>query len=326
MKKLISVLSVVVVLVFVVVAVSWGYRYELYESAMQYEMSKGSLTKDVHRQPDYQITYLEGPKRQDQDTLLLVHGFAANKENWLRFAAHLSDQYHILAVDLLGHGESTKRHELSYDIDDQVRYIKSFMDAKGIAKFHIAGNSMGGAISAMYSARHPESILSAVLIDPAGIFDHRSELEEHLEQGSNPLIVKDRNDFKRLLSFALEKIPFVPWPLDSVAAEVAMENKEINDRIFQQLRNSSHYDFKAEITNIKAPTLIMWGKQDRVINYLNAEPFNELIPNSEVLLYDDIGHAPMIEIPLRSSHDIHTFIQRGLKANANAGSAEIAQE
>ena len=297
---------------FVFVGVGYGlgskYKYELYEMAMSVEKEKAKLSSGVLTVGDNEFSYLEGPKTEGQATLLLIHGFAANKENWLRFAANLTDQYHVIAVDLLGHGESTKNPALRHDLDDQVEYVRGFLDAKGVGEIHVAGNSMGGAVSSLFAATYPERVRTVSLVNPAGIFEHRAVLQDYLDKGENPLVVNSYDDVHKLMAFAMVEAPFIPWPITEVVAERSMANKKLNDQIFQEFRSEHKYDFKHALTTIKAPTLVMWGQEDKVINYKNSEIFDALVPNSSVLIYENIGHAPMIEIPERSAKDIDNFI------------------
>ena len=284
-----------------------GVKHSLYDMAINHERSKAGLvlkTLDVNGKS---IALLESENTAAKQALVLVHGFGANKENWVRFAAYLTDTYHVIAVDLPGHGESIKDLSLPYDIDDQVRYLNQILAQLKINRFHIAGNSMGGAISSLYAATYPDQVQSVVLFNPGGVYDHESELHQLLRQGKNPLIVETADDFDRLMDFALEKKPFIPWPITSVLAEKAVKNKPINDKIFQDIRGEHRYVFKDELRKIKAPTLILWGDKDRIINVKNAAIFESLIPNSRKLILEGIGHAPMIEIPEETAQICHDF-------------------
>ncbi|MFC3150251.1 alpha/beta fold hydrolase [Litoribrevibacter euphylliae] len=313
MKKILFAVISLAVLVGGYLILGSIYKYELYELAMNAEKSRAGLIEKQVKINGINVSYLEGEKPEGKPTMLLIHGFAANKENWLRFAGNLADDYHLVAVDLLGHGKSTKDKSLRHDLDDQVAYLVNFLNAKGLTKVHLVGNSMGGAISSLFAAMHSDRVLSVSLVNPAGIFDHRSVLADYLDRGENPLVVKKLDDIYTLMDFAMEEKPFMPWPVPEVVAERSMANQDLNEQIFKHLKSTEHaYNFKEELGKIKAPVLIMWGEQDRVINYKNSDIFDQLIPNSRKLIYPDIGHVPMIEIPQRSSQDIHAFIEKNV--------------
>ncbi|MBU6954220.1 alpha/beta fold hydrolase [Hahella sp. HN01] len=285
-------------------------KYGLYDLAMDFERSQAGVTPKSLETQGRHFAYLENQAPPDAETILLLHGFGASKENWLRFIRHLPPRYHIVALDLLGHGDSSKDTSIPYDIDDQVGYVRAFTEAAGLSHFHLMGNSMGGAISSMYAAEYPDSVASLVLMDPAGVYDFSSELETRLQKGENPLIVRKPEDFDALMEFAMEDKPFIPWPITSVLTEKAIANTGIYDHIFAELVRERHrYDFKQVLLDIRSPTLVLWGKEDRVINYRNAEVFTRQIANSRKMIIDGVGHAPMIEAPEETAEITLVFMR-----------------
>lgn len=150
----------------------------------------------------------------------------------------------MVAVDLPGHGQSFKDMNVRYDIDDQVRYLNTILGKLNVDRFHIAGNSMGGAISALYAATYPEKVASLVLLNPAGISTHRSQMADMLDRGENPLVVSTDDDFFELMDFAMEKKPFIPWPVSSVLAEKAVADKAIRERFLRILPGIISTTFK----------------------------------------------------------------------------------
>ena len=312
-SKLLFVFLLVVVTCSSLYGAGSHYKYELYDAAITYESEKALLTKkwlklESNGANSLDIAYLEGPRRTDQQSLLLIHGFAATKEGWLRFAAELSDRYHVVIIDLPGHGESTKDLSLDYSIETQVENVHKIVQVLKLEPFHIAGNSMGGAISSLYAAKYPNKIKTVTLYDPAGIHDVESEMMTLLKQGKNPLIVTDAKSFEELLSFAMEKPPFIPWPITEVAAEKASSKQQINTKIFTDIVSGDKGLFKEELKKIKSPTLIVWGTEDRVINVGNADIFERLISGSKKVILQGIGHAPMIEVPEQSANLLDMFI------------------
>ncbi|MCP3952871.1 MAG: alpha/beta hydrolase, partial [Desulfobacterales bacterium] len=107
------------------------------------------------------IEYLEGGQG---DTLLLLHGFGANKDNWTRIGKHLTPHFRVIAPDLPGFGESGKNPDGDYSISAQARFVKDFVQALGIKSFHIGGSSMGGNIAGAYASSNPETLKSLLLI------------------------------------------------------------------------------------------------------------------------------------------------------------------
>ncbi len=102
---------------------------------------------------DHTIVYSEGGTGE---TIIMVHGFGGNKDNWLRFAKFFTPQYHVIIPDLPGYGESTRLEDARYNIMAQVERLNAFFKGLGISQFHMVGNSMGGNISGNYAAKYPE--------------------------------------------------------------------------------------------------------------------------------------------------------------------------
>lgn len=286
----------------------------IYDSAIGWERSSAGLKTEQVAVGELDITYLRSKEPVDGDTLVLIHGFGANKDNWTRLAKEFEGEFNIYAFDLPGHGDSSKPMDIGYRFEDQVGYLNQALAKLGVERFHMMGNSMGGAITALYSATHPDQVQTAVLFDPAGIFEYESELVDLVLEGDNPLIPKQEGDFDKLLDFALEKRPFVPWPIFDVMEEKAIANREVNEVIFAAIRDTGFEpDFRNAITNIQAPVLVVWGKLDRVIDYRNADVFVEAIPNARKAILDEIGHAPMVEAPEQSARLFRDFRARTIK-------------
>ena len=235
MKKLLLCFGLIVITAASFHFISHQYRYEFYDWAMDFEASQAELEFKTNNyklaQGQLDFAYLESPKRAGQETIIMLHGFSATKEHWLRFSTHLYQQYHIIALDLLGHGENKQDFSQSYSVESQVEYIRQVAQTLGVDKFHLVGNSMGGAISSLYAATHPKQVLSATLISPAGIHDIPSRMDELLEEGINPLVTLEEDDFAGVMDFVMEEPPFIPAAIAQVEAERAASRTEINQRL-----------------------------------------------------------------------------------------------
>ncbi|PHQ25390.1 alpha/beta hydrolase [Marinobacter guineae] len=301
-------MNVLFVLIFSVLMTACS-RQAIYETAIGFERSSAGLELATVKVDNLDIAYLRNRQAVNGDTIVMIHGFGANKDNWTRLAEHLTDDFNVFAIDLPGHGDSSKPLDIGYHLEDQAGYVARILEVLSIDDAHIMGNSMGGAITALYAANHPDKVKSAVLFDPAGILDYESQLVELVKEGGNPLIPKQPGDFERLLDFALEEKPFVPWPILDVMEERAIANREVNEVIFAAIRDAGfEADFRNAITRIKAPVLVIWGKEDRVINYRNGEVFVAAIPDAWLEVMEGIGHAPMVEAPKASAKLFLEFI------------------
>ena len=297
-----------------------GLQQSLHDAAISHEMSKAGLESDSIEIEEGRIDVLRGSNSENQDAMVLVHGFGANNANWLRLSQHLHEDFYIVAPDLPGHGDSVQDPELSYRIPEQARRLDAIMEKLDIEKVHLVGNSMGGAIAAVFAAENPEKVLSLALLDTAGIHKHPSKLDRLRDQGKNPLIVKNQEDFDRLLDFVMEERPFVPWPISSVMAREAVANRGINEKIFNDIIKDTGSDFAATLSEIEAPSLVLWGREDRVINVRNASLVAEALPNSRLEILEGIGHVPMIEAPEGTAKLIREVAEEAHKVPDGSGS------
>jgi abhydrolase domain-containing protein 6 len=285
-------------------------KSQFYDWAIARERASADLQEQQIEAAGFTVATLQTGGPRKEKTLVMIHGFGANKDNWVRMAGYLKDDYHLVMFDLPGHGDSSKPLSRRYDLDDQVTNVDAILGKLGIPGAVFLGNSMGGAIAALYAARHPEKVQGLVLFSPAGIYEVESELGKALREGRNPLIARNSEEFESLIQFAMEKPPFMPWPVTDVLASRSIADQPIKERIFADLRTEPHaYDFRGELQTVTAPSLIVWGKYDRVIDVGNAEPFADLLPNGRALILADIGHVPMLEDPEGSARLTSDFIQ-----------------
>jgi pimeloyl-ACP methyl ester carboxylesterase len=256
---------------------------------------------------DLSIHYYQGGP-PDAPTILMLHGFGADKDNWLRFARHFTERYRVIAIDLPGFGDSSKP-AASYDVGTQVERIAAFTQALNIDRLHIVGNSMGGHISALYAARYPEQVLSVGLLANAGITTpQKSQLIEMLERGeANPLVVNSPGDFDRLLDFVFVEVPYLPTKVKQHMASKGVASSTLNEQIFDHLINR-YIPLEPELAKIQAPTLILWGEQDRALHVSSVEVMRPLLREPTVVIMKDCGHLPMIERPAETAMHYQAFL------------------
>lgn len=286
-------------------------RDDVYRWIIDFERSQAGLESSEVLLGDLSVAYLRRSAEDPERTLLLVHGFGGNKDNWVRMAPYLPEQYQLLIPDLPGHGNSSIGTPEDYAIEAQAETLLAFLDELGIQQVDMAGNSMGGGITVYFASRYPDRVRTIALYDPAGSDRYPSELDEALARGENPLVVEKPGDMDQLLDFVLEKRPFLPWPVVSVMEDNALARGEINEAIFSAiLESGGKVSLEHVLSAIEAPALIVWGRQDRVLAPENAEVFAEGIETSRVELLEGVGHVPMLEVPERSASLWHDFLQQ----------------
>jgi pimeloyl-ACP methyl ester carboxylesterase len=272
------------------------------------EQQMAGLTARQVQVGEFNIHYYEGGPR-DAPSVLLIHGFGADKDNWLRFSRALTDSYHVIALDLPGFGDSTKNPEAAYDLNSQVVRLEAFVRELGLDKVHVVGNSMGGQLAGMFAARYPQHVASAALFANAGITSPRkSELQTLIESGQpNPLIVTDAASFGRLMDFLFVRQPPVPEPMKQYFAERAIASSAFNERVFGQLM-SPLLALETELGNIQVPALLLWGDNDRLLDVSSIEVMKPLLRQPSVVVMEDCGHLPMVERPEETASHYLSFL------------------
>ena len=304
MKKL---LAGLVTLLAAVAATLYFYPPALMASARLVETHLAGLSSQVVTAGELDFAYYDGGPKLGE-TIVMVHGFGADKDNWLRMARHFSGRYHVVVPDLPGFGESS-RPAGSYDVGTQAERLADFIQALGVGKVHLVGNSMGGHIVALYAARYPDRVRSLALFDNAGVTaPHKSELFDLLEQGRpNPLVVTRVSDYDRLMDFVFVDPPVLPAPLKRYLADRAIANQAHYEAVFQQLVQR-YIPLEPELPKIQAPTLLLWGDKDRVLDVSSLDVMKPLIPHASKVVMKDCGHAPMIEQPAETARHYQAFL------------------
>jgi pimeloyl-ACP methyl ester carboxylesterase len=243
------------------------------------------------------IAYLERPGTGE--TVVLLHGFGANKDTWVRFVRYLPKEYRVFAFDLPGHGDSSRLSDQTYDIEFITQGMARTVDALGLSSFHLAGNSMGGYVTMMYCIKNPQRVISACLIDTAGIRSpQKSDLQISLEKGKNILVATTDKEFEDLLKYAFYSRPFIPWPVSSVLAQKAVEASPFNQKMWRDLAaQRDNFDFTPQLSMIRPPVLLIWGDRDRITHVSAAKVIERNIPRAETVIMKDCGHMPMLERP-----------------------------
>lgn len=254
----------------------------------------------------------------EKETLVLIHGLMVGKDSWIKFMHEIKDEYRIIAPQI---PEEAKNISLHYYAD----LIHLFCQELGVHKFHLIGHSMGGQISTILTKLFPHSVLTLVLLAPAG-FEVFNQEEKNIIQNSiahrlkNPL---NENQIKQNfnLNFFGNKTPEDAQFLYKERIELLK-----NDPNYSQLLLNESERMKTILEEpvleilpiIKQQTLIIFGKQDLLIPHrllhssltMNdiADLGQDLLVNSELHILDKCGHFIPWEHPKRIAELFRIFI------------------
>ena len=254
--------------------------------------------------------YLEGGDPA-KPTLLLVHGFSGDKDNWSFLAPYVTRDYHIIAPDLPGFGENERNPDLAYDIAAQTARLKAFADALGIDRPHIAGNSMGGWIALRYAIDYPDALASLILLDNAGVNGaEESELQKQAaNEDYNPLVLAGLEDADRLVAMVVHRPPYIPSRLKPVLYADALRYRDQLDHIFWVIATEGRDNpLNDRLGEVRVPTLIIWGRHDRLLDVSCVAVLEAGIAGSRSRIFEHVGHVPMIEDPKATADVMKTFL------------------
>lgn len=299
---------VAALLLFLAAGCSPSTQTAIYERLVSMDRGMSHLTPRSVVAGGLTLTYLERPG--PGDTIVLIHGFSGDKDNFVRFVRYLPKEYRVISLDMPGHGDSAKPLNATYSVEFFTESLSRAVDALNLGRFHLAGNSMGGYISILYASRNPGRVIDLCLIDNAGIFKgvpEPSDFAIAMSQGRNPLTPDTRAGFEELLDYAFYKKPFMPWPVKPVLERKAVESAPFVKKMFKDFHRDL-VDPVPLLPGLHMPVLVIWGDRDRILHVSTTEVLARGLPNREIVIMKDCGHVPMLERPKETARHYTSFL------------------
>lgn len=269
-------------------------------------LNRSTITLGGHK-----LSYLDNGNARAARTVVLVHGFGDSSLSWTFMARAFRDGgYRIVIPDLLGFGDSARPVDGDYSYKAQASRVLALMKQLNIASAHVVGNSMGGGVAAEMAVLQPQAVASLTLMDAAGVHYRPSQLDQEMLAGRNLLVAKTPEDFDRIIDFVCVQRPLSPRPIVDFLAERAVKDSALHEKIFREVLFPDINFLLLDLGRIQAPTLVLWGEKDRVLNPENAKVFKQYIPRSELVILPNVGHVPMIEVPEQSAAAVRQFIEK----------------
>jgi pimeloyl-ACP methyl ester carboxylesterase len=257
--------------------------------------------------------------REDGDPnaplLVLLHGFADSFTTWEGWVRELKPQFHIISLDFPGHGLTRAPAGSTIGADQLADFVDAFAAKLELAKFAVAGNSMGGGAAWDLAVRHPDRVNALILVDAAGFSNDKP--------GNPPLAFKIlRYRLGRIVLSKIDNRPLIEQGLKEDVYDKSLITPFIVDRFAEFQRAPGHREILMSVnmgpspsstaqllSSIKVPTLILWGESDPLIEPGAARKFAAAISGSKLITYPNVGHLPQLEIPQRSAADVAAFLQ-----------------
>ncbi len=255
--------------------------------------------------------------------IILLHGSNSSLHTWEPLVRRLGADYRIVTLDLPGHGLTGGAPDKNYGAGGMAAAVDIVAAKLGIERFVLGGNSMGGWVAWRYALAHPDRVDALLLLDAAGMPLRRGEKAPESNVGFRIL----KYPFGRWLATQITPRALVEQSLRGSVENQAIVDAAMVDRYWELLRFPGNREATVlrarldrepamadRIGEITAPTLVLFGTEDRLINASAAQTFHERIAESEVVLLDGIGHLPMEEAPDATAEAIAGFLTRRLAA------------
>jgi pimeloyl-ACP methyl ester carboxylesterase len=242
--------------------------------------------------------------------VILLHGGGGHAETWVRNLIPLSQKFRVLAIDYLGHGY-TDKPKITYNLAAFSKHLLDFMDAAGIQKAHLVGESQGGQISVLTAYERPERV------DKLGLIVGGIPSNEHgYTAGQNRLqeLSRDATDkpTKETIRKRMEWLFHDPKTLPDELVEVRL--KIYSNPDFQRVTQSGDrtiYHLIEKIPKLKAPILFFWTTHNPTCPWPVAEKVHQAVPGSRFVLVDKSGHWPQYERPAEFNRTLLEFFEDG---------------
>jgi pimeloyl-ACP methyl ester carboxylesterase len=264
------------------------------------------------------------------DSIVMVHGLGGNALNWMDVGPGFAERHHTVALDLAGFGQ-TPLFNRSATVGANAELVTKFIEKLFDEPVTLIGNSMGGHITVLIAADHPELVRRAILVDPAipGVHVRRPDraMVAVMAALSVPGLAETVLD-RRVRAVGTEGL--VRQTLALVAADPSRLSDQIVDAHVRLTREREHIGpqsnrafvqatrsiglrmadprFWQRARKVKAPTLVIHGELDRVIPVAAARELVHRVPNWQLKVIEGVGHVPMMETPALFLRVVNDYI------------------
>jgi pimeloyl-ACP methyl ester carboxylesterase len=284
-------------------APQWLMKAEAMREAMNAQLEKRTVQAG-----DTQWVYYEGGQGP---TIVLLHGFAANKEVWLKVAPMLTAHFRVVIPDLPGWGESSRIAGASYNIDNQAERLNDFVQTLHLQRALLVGHSMGGAIAGVYAAEHPNDVAELALIDSFGLKFKENDFAKAALAGTDPFIFDDRAGFERATSLAFLHVPNIPGRFVDVFVKENVANRTFIQNTFNELReNSQALSLQNRLDKLTMPTMGLWCRDDKIIDVSALDSLRTGLthaPSINTSIFSGCNHMPQLEKPEQFAQALTSF-------------------
>lgn len=259
----------------------------------------------------------EGP-RNDPTPVVLLHGTGASLHTWEGWVKALKADRRVITLDLPGFG-LTGPFTGEWPADDYrgdtlARFVLELMDRLGVQRFVVGGNSLGGEVAWRMATLAPQRVDRLVLVAAAGPVSQPQALPPGLMLARVPVLARIGEHLlpRSVVAASVAQVYGDPSRVTAAVVDRYFELtlREGNRRaLAQRLAAWLPGQDEERIATLRQPTLILWGGRDRLIPPAVGQVFESRIPGSQRVVFEDLGHVPQEEDPVRTVKPVREFLQ-----------------
>ncbi|MGE8685451.1 MAG: alpha/beta fold hydrolase [Acinetobacter sp.] len=263
-------------------------------------------------------SYSEGGLRS-KPAILLIHGLGGTRDNWNGVAHFLTPYYHVIIPDLPANGDTHVPANFDVSVPNVTEQLRQFVVKIDIEdKLNVAGHSLGGSIATVYASQYPFDTQSLFLLNSAGIYKQANTSYARNPYLLKNLIVSKPGDLDDVMHKLMQNPPEVPTPLKKAQENVliarAPQTSKMIDQVVTLNRIYTPETFARLTRTVEAPTLILWGKQDKIFNVEVASELKSLLKRAEApVILNNVGHMPILEAEQEVADHYLPFLAKSQK-------------
>ncbi len=231
------------------------------------------------------------------EPLLLLHGLFGALSNFEDLINHFKNSHEVVIPILPIYSMPLNKTSVS----SLVQFVERFVDYKALDGLHLVGNSLGGHVALLYTLANKNKVASVTLTGSSGLFE--SAMGDTFPKRGDYQYIKTKT----------EETFYDPKTATKELVDEVFDIVNDNEKVLRVLamaRSALKQNLTDHLKDIEAPTLLIWGAQDKITPPFVGEEFHKLIKNSELYFIEETGHAPMMEKPEVFNEILEEFLQK----------------
>lgn len=250
--------------------------------------------------------------------VICIHGWGASVFSWRNIVEPLAKHHRVITVDLKGFGDSPKPDDGAYSVFDQSEHVSNLIEYLALDSFVLAGHSYGGAVSlalAMSLKKAGSTALRGLIL--IGAASYPQELPPAMKLMKTPVLahigfslLTPEYQVRMMLNQLVfdQKVITDEMIAGYVRSMKSPESRRALTETLRQIKPPNIDEICARYPEITVPSLLIWGREDRIVPLFIAEKLVKALPNARLTIFDQCGHIPHEEYPTATSTAMSEFL------------------